>query len=1606
MEQLDFENFISSSSNWFSPFDGDGAYLTASRQILETITEETSEDEENNGNWSQYEHEHSIWSSESETGSVIRMEVHNDQDSISERDLACPAKRPRHDDFIIGGIITTVPATAASAAAATSSTTTSLSKMSSAGTLDDLNIRKFQRSDEFFDSGNSFSTSSSNSIFRTKPIRDDFFSDSDSLSYNSLSRSSSLIQFESLERQLLLNEQTAASSSVGNSSPSLLSFEAISTTTNDRGSSGCLKRYESIDTRLHQTYYDLDKITFDEDNLLFSTRQRTSRSCSKSDSESSDNSILSHEERILRNPVSHPPRSSSLSIPKGGGRNSAENLSEDSGYCDGNGIVVKKSKSLQNFEFVDDEKYKQNSNCNIKIDPKGTTNQTMDDKNKRSDGIEDVDADGDGDAAPLHRTTYLSVSLPEISVRGNRCCARRRQEDFPQEEEEEDSTTRFCSLPIDLQSSLPAAPFSRRLIVDLYRDRDDSISSDTDSESDNSLNDLTVVANKNIMSSRRNSDGPSELGKGNFLLDEISDHFNKNLSILNDRENSLDAEEKYKQIINKFIEREGDEDGEDEIDHVHHVKLTIRKPPRKERTSTVEVQTISQHLSKTFDQDPTNLTTSYATSLEKCNFDSKELSQTDLSKILPKRRFRTAQKKRGLVSSTPNLNENINDLDDDELCISSAHASCAQLAPIGILVQAGSKQSVGKEVSFCPVVSKYSWAEQSSEECNDASTSTLEETPVSKKEEEEDFEAEYIHDDKTAFNTQFNEDVMENTMNILPSVKTRQSEPIPILKEQENKKVEHHNFIGSANMFHAIGDSREIVNGSATTIATEQRKRPTSEFLDNERRISDNVFADVITKNKSNSSENLSSRKKLYSSASTNPNQNNMSSSMTVKTSVVGDTVLNNNNNNQLQNHNPAGNNNYLMNSKFKVNEKSPNKGFFSRFTNGFRFSLRRKKKDKSHKSADNSITSSSSTSTTSTLKSTGNNNNHIQSPPSPDFIYIPLKGQQQQQHNYNPRTVNNNSQNQNHVVVTGKPPLPTPPRIVGVSEKVRASGPAQDDTLIGTPSFNNNNKYSSILTTSSPAQTVSVTPVHCNANFLEHERGYYEFKNQLADKMNGANNDNKNGASFRQSPGYSTNFQNKIGLIETNLDTHETKISGKTRSLMELGLEQQQYQKRQLKIHEDEVQENGNNGNTSGSKRPHKSMEFLLDKENQKNTLPPENELRKTHENSTALSEHQLRVQASLQRLNIPDWFKQYNPTPKENGGYKPGNFSRKRTQESARWTGLNSKTTSLSSLGSQKSERNLILLSPSAHSHHGQTAHSSHTTTQQTNGGSQGFGRWSTSHLNSNQISPSTSGRNTFTRGVPANSSFISVGSSIRNSYRTPYLGWRSQEKLAQPRTPHERLASTLLANKPAKLAEQPEYQIDQPPLPSINHPAGSPEIQSSIKEVTSAIVHYVNDQNNRAPRSRSVSPNSRCWLESSFVGTKPVVKVVVNENGKANGNGNDHDHEHNNDNDNDHDNDDTSQSQSQLEVEIDNPIQSYSTPPSPRCWLESSFVGLKPVDSPQTPVIETSTSTFSNLNSGNNTNISSSNNNTTLTSKNINTSNTSGMNGGVDGESSFII
>lgn len=77
-----------------------------------------------------------------------------------------------------------------------------------------------------------------------------------------------------------------------------------------------------------------------------------------------------------------------------------------------------------------------------------------------------------------------------------------------------------------------------------------------------------------------------------------------------------------------------------------------------------------------------------------------------------------------------------------------------------------------------------------------------------------------------------------------------------------------------------------------------------------------------------------------------------------------------------------------------------------------------------------------------------------------------------------------------------------------------------------------------------------------------------------------------------------------KIGLIETNLDTDETIINGKTQSLMELGIGQNtsDIMSRMSGMGGVKVMQNDNSGKSE--RRPHKSMEFLLDKENHQRVL------------------------------------------------------------------------------------------------------------------------------------------------------------------------------------------------------------------------------------------------------------------------------------------------------------------------------------------------------------------------------------------------------------------
>lgn len=272
------------------------------------------------------------------------------------------------------------------------------------------------------------------------------------------------------------------------------------------------------------------------------------------------------------------------------------------------------------------------------------------------------------------------------------------------------------------------------------------------------------------------------LCKGNFLLDEISAHFDRNLSILNDR---------------------------NEHDHDHHSgggKLTERPlaapfvapppppvaPPRKQQPQQLRATSATSAASSasssiidlapatysyTFDRDPTNLVTAYTASLERCNFElnssaqNVNQSQSDVaatdSAVAVHHQFQVVSpsvvvksgKRHQLVSSTPNLchteisvkgrhHNNSNADDAPYLHTSSQHTSLNPLPSVtdgsgtaaiaatvggqpvsaacktvsvdgglqGILAMGASRQSLGKGVSFCPVVSEISWKEQSSEE--------------------------------------------------------------------------------------------------------------------------------------------------------------------------------------------------------------------------------------------------------------------------------------------------------------------------------------------------------------------------------------------------------------------------------------------------------------------------------------------------------------------------------------------------------------------------------------------------------------------------------------------------------------------------------------------------------------------------------------------------------------------------------------------------------------------------------------------------------------------------------------------------------------------------
>ncbi|XP_065356440.1 serine-rich adhesin for platelets [Calliphora vicina] len=2157
MDHLDLAGVLTTPPQWNLPAfeQQDAIYLSSSRQMLEPIMEETSEDEEYALNsWQQYDQQSSdaecgattegesvcggnggaggasFWSSaESDTGSVIRIEVTKDNDSTSERDFLCPAKRPRRCEESLAQSLPEEEV---------------ILRRPLYGVEKNNSLERFLNYENF--SRDSWGTNSQQrSSVGSRRGFDDFYSDSDSLSYNSLSRSSSLIQFESLERQLLMQEQHASMTSLGNSSPSLMSFEINEDTQNKpasnsannsannsrRGSqSSLLKKYESLDGRLHQTYYDLDKLNFDDmdnssgDNFSRNANLKMAelRSDSESSSEGSEGSsrpqsVLSpadlNDNEFLFKKFN---RTNSQQSKKG--KSSAENLSEDSGYCEPSlGFGLRRSKSqslLKNYEkFSEEEEEMENkslihgghkqtfnelnaeqqqqqqqqqpannkhsiinefkntttrhetisspplsphlefirhkqrteahspSPVSSEVSTSSSTSSQSTTQSNNSSTSSSSSASSTSSATtcaskasftwlmPSAATTarqssrvhaaeeenqpsqisindlrelktsneenvqifsgkfknhikeFSSISPPgrdeyvqlvenedecleckniceeyelnecrncgekvitkplqnyqeyflscqkckenfqnikeiecgnsELNLNCENCgekylvdiklnssaggtlnCEKVRKKqnekstdkwNYAAESEhrtddnsETDKSGEFENTEINesfvldydssfstpeslkrvqtyensaqtlikyhkhFDSSCSSTPeTSRRLPTTAVATLGCSASSDSDysplrvrknfnnlmpswpvktssvpnelntigrkkkhkkskfscspqpaatsnkspepSTDNDSVNDSSLTSNedldllalnlkrslswsfqpvlqlessslcveaknlgilhqsyhnlallnldseqenslsKKMADKRISSDYEAEIVcKNNFLLDELSAHYDRTASILNDQPiDQTDAVLKTPQAPQRLHNRKTSNSScsageEAEAEQVQHVQLVIRKPPARQKRNKGEDKTnsltqdysftsIMQSGGKTFDQDPTILKTSYAQSLEKCNFDCKELSTQDLSKprAIPKRRFHSQannSKKKNLVSSTPNLNAydfNHQDEIEDDMFVSSAHNSMHQLPlsqtqkPLGILLPAGSRTSFGKEVSFCPVVSKFCWQEQSSEECNDGTEEHLQGDEESEDELLDNADATVIYNTKENENiaSKYHEEFLKKEQeNVYQENGDEVIKEKAVLKEINGKhKVENVMLTKEHNTERESENERaEELNGNETQ--QEQVEKETSKIIlvddENETITQNNETEEQeeLLKAAIQSSSELLPVAVTTVSLTTNVNNetlktqtdrdnneqnkrvNNITTSLNTNTPNVKPTVvvarplsiqlpilseppinrahhilyasqqMLDNFQRQQQNeeyehcksqstqnlsrmsgktgdlqpqqcaatNSKLNNNNEVMKSKFKHEEKHPNsKGFLSRFANGFRFSLRRNKKKLQQK--ENQQLGEAEAQET---KSNGlsNQNKSKSLPPShkqADFIHIPLKGPLPENRNGNSnKQTNGNTANNGNVKnttmlakqkgaktkdtndkqqkVTGKPPIP-PQQQQQLQQMLKLqsaqSSPQQQQPLVevGLSRFYTEAESNQPATAHHPG---SVTQ-----DFLTSERDLYnENHNQqqfttatssqsCANNQQLTNTENddtemtavntNNTATYefsspsRASVSQKTQMFNnlsrkteqqqpKIGLIETNLDTHETIITGKTRSLINIGPNQQQQQRfagnkrlhtttnthsnhhhhhQQFNRHhnldgneadDDDYDDNDDdevvvrpdgtvvvikNAGSSGAsqaqqiasvRRPHKSMEFLLDKENQKDVMPPENELQKSHDhNPAALSEHQLRIQASLQRLNIPDWFRQYNQNQKSPDGagatgagtYKPGNFTRKRTQDSGRWVGLNSKTTSLSSLGSQRSDRSPLLLSPSAHSHHGgqSTQHAAHqqgqaatTTASGASGGA--FSRWSTSHLNSSQTSPSVSQRGSFSRGGPINSSFMSVNSGhsvIRNSMRQPYMGWRSQEKLSQ-RTAHERLASSLLSQQQRTSPTTHTVPANTDKLQPV-----TPEIQSSIKEVTSAIVHYVNDQTNQQ-RSRSTSPNSRkCWLESSFVGTRPL-------------------------------------------------------------------------------------------------------------------------------------
>lgn len=515
-----------------------------------------------------------------------------------------------------------------------------------------------------------------------------------------------------------------------------------------------------------------------------SESKRTDGSGSNSDSDNSD--VMS----IQSQPAIEIPKRISYR-----GKNSVENLSEDSGYCEYNSLKIR-SKSIPNFghdDFIEEEEFENHKSLenmlysirkadethsmNIDINSRviSENNSTKIETTKRYSVVHSSANDAkntiDGHCISGIASQNISTSLPDIlnhigvdgeensssdQIDGQYNLKPRKSDQFLQFSivssvpndlnicNDLNSTTNasYCSaaaknfdlcdfettyVPVESyrQHKVINASYSNLTVLD-YSGR----------QSFSSSRGSSIGSLKKMADNRKRNSG--EFSKCNFLLDEISAHFNRDLSILNDRT------ENYDPVVDNFLYGE----------RIQPVTPPI-PPPRKtnptnksinkyvdlplnaqqtqiQPSSTTPVYDHQQKL--TFDRDPTNLVTCYAESMERCNFDARGSSysinsinsNSNLESTVTPSKHSTAVK-RQMIASTPNLCLHSMDDADDYLDISSTTVSMNPLPNVhqeihdkkqGIL-SVGSRNSLGKGVSFCPIVSEISWREQSSEECVD-----------------------------------------------------------------------------------------------------------------------------------------------------------------------------------------------------------------------------------------------------------------------------------------------------------------------------------------------------------------------------------------------------------------------------------------------------------------------------------------------------------------------------------------------------------------------------------------------------------------------------------------------------------------------------------------------------------------------------------------------------------------------------------------------------------------------------------------------------------------------------------------------------------------------